>query len=309
MTITFRCPQCKGICAFAQKHAGRQARCTRCQSHFIIPANSRQKPEKIKIEYYNDGDVMSGFYRAVFVKSWSIFTNPKNLVSLMMVTAAVCFKFLLANRNYVFSVYIQAMQDHIEIYLPFGKIMATVCWGILFWYYMEIINSTAFEVDDMPDTEMGTCFETIGNIAKSIYIFTIAFTFVQLPSIAAIFINETISADITPLIYVLAGIGLLLFPMALLSVSINRDLVSLFRIDRLVLPIGKVFRPYLTVAALVIIAGLAEYLTSNYNMHMRQGGFTITGLNFAAKILAQIPMIVAIRTIGLLHRHYRGFLL
>jgi hypothetical protein len=167
----------------------------------------------------------------------------------------------------------------------------------------------AFEVDDMPDVDMGACYEMIGNMLKSVYYFAITFAFVQFPAIVAFLVNQVISADIKPLVYVFAGLGLFLFPMALLSVSVNRDLISLFRIDRLVLPIRKVAGPYLTVAGLVLIAGLAEYFTFNYNAKMAESGFAVVVLNLAAKIMAQIPAIISIRAIGLLHRHYGGFLL
>jgi hypothetical protein len=189
MTITFRCPQCKGICAFATKYAGRQARCIRCQNHFIIPAKSDEKAEKIEIEYYNDGDAISGFYRAVFVKSWRLFTDPKSITSLIMVTAVVFFKFFLANQNYSIGIYLPVINDVMEIPLPFGKISAAVCWSILFWYYMEIINSVAFAVDEMPETDMGNCFETAENMIKSVYYFTVTFGFVQFPAIVTFFVN------------------------------------------------------------------------------------------------------------------------
>ena len=129
MALTFRCPECNGICAFAEKHASRQARCTRCQSHFIIPDKSGETAKKIKLESSDDGGAISGFYRAVFVKSWKVFVNRKNLIGLALMIAAVCFKFALANFNTVISVHMPSTGKTAELPLPFGHIIAGVCWG------------------------------------------------------------------------------------------------------------------------------------------------------------------------------------
>lgn len=309
MALTFRCPQCKGICAFAEKHAGRQARCTRCQTHFIIPANSGDKALKIKLKFHNDGDAVSGFYKAVFIKSWWVLINPKNLVGLIAIAAVVFFKYFMACRNYTFGLYVEAVQRNVDFSMPFGKIVAGLCWGALFWYYMEIINSTAFEVDDMPEPKIGGLFEFISKSIASVYAFAITLIFVGFPCIVTVLINKITPVDITPVIFIFAGIGFFLFPMAILSVSVNRGLIDLFHIDRLILPIRKVFRPYLTVAGLVFIAAIAEYFTVNFDPKMLESGSMIVGANLAAKLFAQIPAIIAVRSIGLLYRHYGGFLL
>jgi cytochrome c biogenesis protein CcdA len=309
MALTFRCPECNGICAFAEKHAGRGARCTRCQSHFIIPASSDETAKKITLETNDDGGAISGFYRAVFVKSWKVFIDRKNLVGLALMIVAVLVKFVVANSNTVISVVMPSTGKTAELPLPFGHIIAGMCWGVLLWYYMQMINSTAFEVDEMPEPVVGGFVKFITKTATSLYVFAMTLGFVELPCIGAILINEVTPIDITPVVLTLAGVGFFLFPMAFMSVSVNSDLTDMFHVKRMIPPIAKVFRPYLTVASLVFIAGVAEYFTSNYNAEMLQNGPNIIVLNLAGKIFAQIPTIIAVRSMGLLYRHYGGFLL
>lgn len=310
MALTFRCPECNGICAFAEKHTGRQARCTRCQSHFIIPAKSGETAKKIELESSDDdGGAISGFYRAVFVKSWKVFASRKNLVGMVMMIVAVFVKFVLANSNTVISVVMPSTGKTAELPLPFGHLIAGVCWGVMLWYYMQIINSTAFEVDKMPEPVIGGLLKFISKTVRSVYVFAMTLGFVELPCIGAILINEVTPIDITPVVLTLGGIGFFLFPMAFMSVSVNGDLMDMLNIKRMMLPIAKVFRPYLTVASLVFIAGVAEYFTSNYNTQMTQSDSNIIVLNLAGKIFAQVPTIIAVRSMGLLYRHYGGFLL
>ena len=64
MTITFKCPGCGGLCAFADKYAGRRARCWKCNEVFIIPSEDGQAAKKVKPE---PEEPVAGFYRAAIV--------------------------------------------------------------------------------------------------------------------------------------------------------------------------------------------------------------------------------------------------
>ncbi len=84
MTIKFRCPNCDNLIAFADKNAGRTARCMGCQRHLIIPSENNGKVELIKEKVVPD-DPVEGFARALFFNSWKIFVKKTSLVPLVFV--------------------------------------------------------------------------------------------------------------------------------------------------------------------------------------------------------------------------------
>jgi len=95
MTIQFNCPKCKALIAFADKHAGRSARCLTCGQQLVIPAKNGQTPQIIEPRTEPEAP-LPGFYRAVFVDSWKMFFDRDNLTAIVFVIAAVCFKFFSA---------------------------------------------------------------------------------------------------------------------------------------------------------------------------------------------------------------------
>ena len=101
MTITFKCPKCGSLCAFADHHAGKSARCTSCQQRFVIPSESGDEVQKLKPV---KGEPVGGFYREVFMRSWNIFVKPASFTGLVFVAAAVTFRFFLRDADYSFSV-------------------------------------------------------------------------------------------------------------------------------------------------------------------------------------------------------------
>ena len=98
MTIEFNCPNCNAVIAFADKHGGKRAHCTSCQQRFFIPLKSHGKAKKIKPPK-EKGEPISGFYHAVFIGSWKLFTNFKNAANLIFILVVVVFKFFTANQN------------------------------------------------------------------------------------------------------------------------------------------------------------------------------------------------------------------
>jgi hypothetical protein len=77
MTIRFDCPNCNELIAFADKHGGKRAHCASCGQKFIIPTEDKGKTKKIKPPK-EISVPLGGFYRAVFVGSRRLFTEPKN---------------------------------------------------------------------------------------------------------------------------------------------------------------------------------------------------------------------------------------
>jgi len=295
MTITFHCPHCGGLCAFDEKHAGRRARCTSCQQRFIIPSESgaeAQKLEPVK------GEPVGGFYREAFVRSWNIFVKPSSVTGLVFVAAAVTFKFFLRDADYSFS----APGGYV-VHLPVGWIVTITAWGCLCWYYMEIMQWAAFDMDELPEVDMGTGFEFLWNVFKSIYLFIVALIVAELPFVVIVAILRKMGIDWPGLFQVLVLAGLVSFPMMILTLSTGPQLWLVFRLDYIWVPIVKASRPYAVTAGLVVLAGVLQWLTVAYSELSGSNKF-IVGLHLAANLGAQVVVIIAMRAIGLFYRHY-----
>jgi len=296
MTIQFNCPNCSALIAFDRKHAGRRARCLTCGQLFIIPFADYEKPQKIKLKVER-AEPLPGFYRAVFVDSWKLLTTPENLTGLVLIMTAVCFKFFVARLN--FTTTVSGPWRSIDLYVPLGSILHIAAWGFLFWYYMEIIYSTAFEVEKLPEVTMGGFYGFIWHIIESIYAFFIALLVVELPLLTIVMILKITGVEFPLLLYGFMFGGLFLFPMAILTVAIGKDLTML-RPDYLLVPIFRAFKPYLVPAALLGAAGVLQLQSSQYagqNPAIAAGHLL---LNLAVQAIA----LIAMHSIGLFYRHY-----
>ena len=292
MTIQFNCPDCDAVIAFADKHIGKRARCTTCGQHFIIPSES--DTAAIKSEAIEEkGEPIPGFYRAVFVDSWKLFARGQNVTGLLFVTAAVCFKFFTGHTDYSFSM------GSFTVHAKTGLIVTLSSWGCLLWYYMEIISSTVFEIEDLPDIGMDDFFGYLWNTLKSLYIFAVAMAIVLIPCAVVMAISR--STRIVSLIVGLAG--LFAFPMAILTVVACRDLRILSRPDYLLKPVARAFGPYTVPAGLFLLAMALQFKTLWY-IDVSERGNIVIALHLTANLAVQVVAIVAMRSIGLFYRHY-----
>jgi len=295
MTIQFNCPHCNAIIAFDEKHCGKRARCFTCGQLFIIPFKDSEKPQKIKLKV-EKSEPLPGFYRAAFVDSYKLFTTKENVTGLVFILTAVCFKFFIAHLN--FTVTVSAARS-VDIYVPLGYISHTAAWGFLFWYYMEIIYSTAFELEKLPDVVMGGFYGFIWHVVKAIYIFLIALFVVELPFLITAIILKIIEVKWPLILNIFMLGGLFLFPIAILTVAIGRDLTML-KPNYLLTPIFRTFKPYLVTA---VILGVAGVLQSQASQYAGQGLVEASGyllLNLAVQVFA----LIAMHAIGLFYRHY-----
>ncbi|GAG37670.1 unnamed protein product, partial [marine sediment metagenome] len=206
--------------------------------------------------------------------------------------AAVCFKFFLATGiccvNYISFV---------------------IVWGWLLGFYLNIIYETAFEIDKLPEIYLGTSITFLWHILKPFLIFFFTMTVVQLPFITALMLLKDKGLTyqnmwqpelgLPLLLQILFILGLFLFPMAILTTAVGKD-ITLLRPDYLVAPILKAFIPYLTVVALLVAACLLETRTSQFE----SSTFAITAANLALNLAVQAIAIIAMRSIGLFYRHY-----
>jgi hypothetical protein len=300
MTIQFNCPSCNELIAFADKHSGKRAHCANCGQKFIIPSSDKGKTKKIKSPKER-AEPLPGFYRAVLVESGQIFTNPENITGLVFIAIAVCLKFFTAGMNYTMTVPGRAYS--VDIPLPFGWILRVAAWGFLFWYYMEIIYSTAYEQEKLPDVIVGGFSGLFLRIVKSVYIFIIMLVVVELPFFIAALISRWMGAEWPVLLYTLMFAGLFLFPMAILTAAIGKDLM-LLRPDYFLITISRAFKPYLVTALLLGAAAVLAMLTSQYS-----GRSSVVDTGYLLlNLTVQVVLLLAMRSIGLFFRHYNCLL-
>jgi hypothetical protein len=296
MTIRFNCPSCNELIAFADKHSGKRAHCANCGQRFIIPSPDKEKPKKIKSPK-EIAEPLPGFYRAVFVDSWRLFTNEENITGMVFIAVAVCLKFFMAGKNYTLTIQGQAYVFNITI--PIGHILHVAAWGFLFWYYMEIIYSTAYEQENLPDVIIGGFYGLFWRIVKSLYTLIIMLLVVELPYLIVVLISRRMDAEWPVLLYTLMFAGLFLFPIAILTAAVGKDLTML-RPDYFLIPIFRAFKPYLVTAVLL---GAAAVLQMHASQYSGRSAVAETGhllLNLAVQVIA----LVAMRSIGLFFRYY-----
>jgi len=302
MTIQFNCPTCNTIIAFSDKHCGKRARCQTCGQLFIIPSSDHEKPQKVEALSEEKKVPVAGFYRSVFMDSWKMFIKPQNATGLVFVMAAVCFKFFLGHTDYSCTV------GGFRIQAPTGFIITLAAWGCLFWYYMEIIYSSAFDVEELPDVYMGGLFGFIWNIIRSLCIFAVALVVVQLPCIIFLVVSRMGGIEFPVISHILAIAGLFAFPMAILTFSVGRDMAMVFRPDYILKPVINAFWPYLVVVGLFVLAWELQLQTVGYG-HLLGRGKMVIGLHLLANIAVQALALVSMRSIGLFHRHYSCYFL
>jgi len=296
MTIRFNCPSCNELIAFADKHSGKRAHCTTCGQQFIIPSGDKGKTKKIKSPKER-AVPLPGFYRAVFVDSRRLFTNQENITGMVFIAAAVCLKFFTAGMNYTMTIPGQAYVFNIPI--PIGHVLHVSAWGFIFWYYMEIIYSTAFEQEKLPDVIVGGFKGLLWRIAKTVYIFIIMLFVVELPYLVAVLISSRIDAEWPVLLYALMFAGLFLFPVAILTMAVGKDLTML-RPDYFLIPIFRAFWPYLVTAVLLGAVVVLQIYAKQYSGQSPAAATGYLLLNLAVQFIA----LIAMRSIGLFFRHY-----
>ena len=144
------------------------------------------------------------------------------LSGLLFIAIVVCFKFFTANWN--FSFFIQGNWLAFNIYVPLGWVLRAAAWGLLFWYYSELIYSTAFNEDKLPKVFLEGFYGMIWKIIRSLYTIFAILIVVGLPYFLMALIFWAAGLKWPAFLYVFLFIGLFLSPMAILNVAIGRDL-------------------------------------------------------------------------------------
>ncbi len=303
MTIQFNCPNCKEVIGFDDKHRGKRAQCTSCGQRFIIPFKNFEKAKKVKLPKDEIAVPIPGFYRAVFVDSWKLFklSSSENITGLVFIMVIVCFKFFTAGWN--FSLFIQGNWLSFDFYIPLGWILRATAWGCLFWFYTEMIYSTAFDEDKLPRVFLGGFYGLIWKIVQSLYTIFVILLVVGLPYIITALIFWATGVKCPVVLYIMMFGGLLMSPMAILNVGVGRDL-TLLRPDYLLIPICRAFMPHIVTVLLLGAAGFVQTQASQYAGQPPTVAAGQLALNFAAQLL----VLAAMRSIGLFARHYSCYL-
>lgn len=298
MSITFKCPWCENLCAFADKHGGRGARCQRCNRRFTIP--SKQDEEAVRIKAKASGPV-AGFWRAVGTTTQRMLFNRDSITGLVFVAGLVCLRFFIGHTDYSFTM------PGFRLLLPTGQITCVVSFGLLFWYYMETVNWAAMGYDELPEVRVGGGFGFMWNIVKCLYLFVVAMLFSLLPFFIIIRLLKSAGVEIVLLSRILILCGLFVFPMYVLFLSTGKELWMVLRIDYIFKPIVRAFCAYCVPALLVMLMVVAEWSTVDYGRLIGASGFVI-GMHLAGNIATAYLGLVAMRTIGLFDIHYGCYL-
>ncbi len=179
-------------------------------------------------------------------------------------------------------------------------------WGWLLGFYLNIIYETAFEIDKLPEIYLGTSITFLWYIIKPFFLFSLTMAVVQLPFIIVLVLRkdegltiENIRQAEFGLLHILFILGLFLFPIAILTTAIGKD-ITMFRPDYLLAPVFKAFVPYVVTVLLLIAAALLETQTTQYT----GAGLLTTAGHLAINFAVQLIAIIAMRSIGLFYRHY-----
>ena len=299
MTIQFNCPDCNAVIAFDSKHRGKRAHCTTCGQRFIIPLMDEDKPKKIKPPK-EEAEALPGFCRATLVDSRKLFTTPENITGLVFIATAVCCKFFVANRNYTLT--IPGQMYTVDLPLAIGHVLHVASWGFLFWYYMEIVYSTAFDRETLPELVVGGLKGFMPLIARSVYMCFVMMLVVGLTLMAYVVISEATQARSPALFCALIVWGIFLLPMALVTLAVGKDLTML-RPDYLLITVYRTFWPYLVTAMLLGAAFAIQTQASQYD---HQGAAATAG-HLLLNLAVQVPALIAMRSIGLFYRHYNSY--
>ena len=298
MTISFECPWCGNLCAFADKHGGRGAHCQQCNGHFTIPLKQGEPASRVKTKAEGPA---AGFWRAVATTAPKMFLNKDSITGLVFVAALVCLRFFIGHTDYSFAL------GTFVVLVPTGGAAITISFGLLFWYYMETVNWAAMGYDELPEMILGGGFGFIWNIVKCLYLFVVAMLFAEIPFFIIMRLLKSAGIDSTLLFRILVLCGLFVFPMYVLFLSTGKELWMVLWPDYIFKPIIRAIVPYSIGAVMVMSVMVAEWMTVGYGKLIGAGG-VVVGMHLAANIATAYLGLVAMRTIGLFDRHYGCYL-
>ncbi len=304
-TITFNCPNCGYLCAFKDVYAGRRARCLNCNQGFIIPQNENAPVEKIIPPKVYD-EPLPGYYEAVFKKSYSAIFSKQSFTTLFFILVAIAFKFFLAHLDFSFNFSCNS-GGKIFIPLPLGSIFAGIAWGAIFWCYAEIIYATAYDTEALPEITFGGGWGFIASAFKSLISFVMAMVISLFPTVIFKTIFSAVGITSNWALIPFVVLSIFLFPMAVLLVSISRDIQTLFKLGHFIIPIKKAFRYYVVLAIFFYITCQLQIWSRNFG-DVKTTSVFIIFLHLLFVLLIQILAVFTMRATGLFYRHFTCYI-
>jgi hypothetical protein len=186
---------------------------------------------------------------------------------------------------------------------------AVVIWGWLFGFYLNVIYRTAIDDDVLPEIYLGTSITFVWHIIEPFFIFFYTLFLVEFPFILALSVArhhgvtlENLWSGHSQLHTLLHGLlagGLFLFPAAILTTAVGKDL-TLLRPDYLLIPMARAFVPYVTAVSLLAATCLLQTQAVQYTA----AGTITTVMHLSLNLAVQVLALIAMRAIGLFYRHY-----
>ena len=294
MGIWCTCPKCDQFCSFEDEDAECETQCPSCSSRFIVPEQNGQKGIALPAE---SQEPLEGFYRAALIENFKAFIQKESLLVIVLCIALTCFHFFAGNQDFSFTF------PGFRPPLLIGWVATFCCAGFLLWYFMEIINTTVMDNDFLPDILMGGGFAFIGEAAKSIYLFFVAFAIACIPGAAVATLLELLGLSYTWLNVTILILSMLMLPMILCMLGAGVAPWKVFRYDQIIRMIAKTFGPYMFTSIIVFIALFAMFLTVGLFSDQASSPSKTTAMLFL-RLLAVFLMLLAMRTVGLYARHY-----
>ena len=315
-TITFHCPKCQSLCAFADRFAGRRCRCLKCGQFMLVQNSDGGKPKELEIEY-DTGEPLPGFYEAVFKKSLKAVFNPNSIPMLIFVLILTTCWYFLAPFNFWFTI---CFYSCISIYLPIGYFFTFICWGLILTCFYEIVYMTSIDQEHLSSLKdifwpEGNLVETairfygiIALISKSAYKATMCVFVTTIPLITSLVIMNFIGKWSVLINWLLLAICFFCFPAVYLNFTLEQTLLSIARLDRAWRIITSAKQHYLFSAFSFLIPLLVILAIFLYRARPKFDFSQDTPWLFLyiATIVSQFFMILSMRILGLFDRHFRN---
>ena len=297
-TLEFTCPQCGQVCAFGSQHAGRQARCTKCNTRFTIPA-AGQTAHIVKSAVLEDGPY-SGFWKALFPGTLKALFHTHSFVGILLMVCASVVRFYIGHPLLVVLIFL-----FIPIPLPVGIFATVLTVGFQSRYLFNIIQSTADQDDPLPWVLEGTYAERLLHSIVSAYNLLVLTAASLLPAGLMWFAFKKAGVQTHLPVIAAAAVGLFFLPLSMTIYAYSRDILLSFRLDFVLRAARKAFWPHLALY-LQMLAIAALFWQSSF--YLRNAPPEIVGRSAVFHGIAAMLSILAARTAGLFYRHYGCYL-
>jgi DNA-directed RNA polymerase subunit RPC12/RpoP len=295
-TVEFKCPQCGQICGFHDRYVGRRARCTQCNTHFLIPPVG-QSAKALKPEYIQEGP-WSGYWQALLRQTPRALLNPAGMVALGAMTALSLLRFFMGHPFFV--IYLPFII--VLLPLPVGIFVFAITLGIQCRFLFDIIQSTADQNDDslprlFEDNTVNRLFASI----VSLYVFAILLAISFAPAGLVWWGLRKMAVEANWPVIIAAAAGLFVLPLSLTIYAYSRDFFLALRWDLIVRAAKKTFLPHL---ALYVQALAIAALFWKSTLFIQTTPEQIVVKTSVGHVLMTLLTLILARSCGLFYRHY-----